>query len=130
MDVDFVKAFAMTLGAIVGIPTLLYVGRAAITIGRKWGDIEAAQLASKDAHATTSRVVTEIRDAVREMADTVNPRLQRIEFILSGADGENGLRSDVRDVRQRVGVLEQRVGPPDRRKKSRPVATDRRRKSA
>ena len=122
MDADFARVFAITVGAIVGLPTIALVGRATLGIGRKWGDMEAVQ-------AATSMVANETRDAIYKLTDAVNPRLARIEFILCGPDGENGLRSDVRDVRDRVGVIEQRVGSADRRKTPRVVKNDRRRKA-
>lgn len=117
MDLDFIKVFAGTLAAFVGIPVLLLVFR----IGRGWGEHQKVV-------AATAATAEETRTSVREFRDEVNPRLARVEFILTGPDGENGLRSDVREVRDRVGVIEQRIGP-DRRSKPRGTA-DRRRKAS
>lgn len=124
---DFVKLFAITVGTIVGLPTVILVGKLALGIGKKWGDIESAQAAAKEAHMETARTIGETRDAVRSLTDTVNPRLARIEFMLSGPDGENGLRGDMKEVKQRVGAIEQRIGP-DRRKT--PRSTPERRRKA
>lgn len=119
MDGDFVRVFAGTLALLVGVPVLILVFR----IGRGWGEHQKVV-------ASTASTAEETGKSVREFRDAVNPRLARIEFILTGPDGENGLRSDVRQVVERVGVIEQRIGPPDRRKSPRVVKNDRRRKSA
>lgn len=120
MDSDFVKVFAMSLAAILGLPSLFLVGRTCVGVGKKWGGFESAQASAEAAHTATAKVVAETRDAVRNLADAVNPRLAKIEFILCGPDGENGLRSDMRDLRERVVAIERRTGPPDRRKNPRP----------
>ena len=118
MEVDFIKVVAGTFGLVVALPVLLL----AFKIGRGWGE-------HTKAITDTALIAGETRTSVREFRDEVNPRLARVEFILCVPDGENGLRSDVRDVRERVVAIEQRTGPADRRKTPRIVKSTRRKAS-
>ena len=102
--IDFMQGF----GAVVALVLSPFLITAIVKISRDWGvrgriindTAETLQKlsASMDTHSLE----------VREFWGRVTDRLGRIDFILCGADGENGLRSDVRLVVERVHAIENR----------------------
>lgn len=99
MDLELLKAFATTFGAIAGGGALIVIVPKAFAIGKKWGVVETTV-------TQTSIVASETRDAVRVLADTVNGRLGKLEFAVWGIDERNGMRSDVQEHEQRLDAIE------------------------
>lgn len=113
-QLEFLKQFGLAFGAIAGVGVLVFIVPRSFAIGKRWGAVE-------DAVAGTSRIAIETRAAVHSLTDVVNQKFNRFDFILSGADGENGLRGDMKTVKDKVEVLEiadieRRVAAKPRRK--------------
>ena len=98
MDSQFWLAAGQVVGVIggLGLLTLMFY------VGLSWGEV-------KSTVTTTSASVVHIETRVNEFA----PRIQRIEQTLHGPDGNNGLYSDVRQIREQ---LREAPGTPRRRR--------------
>ncbi len=102
--IDFLRGF----GAVLAVVLSPFLITALVKFSREWGvrgkaihdtaDVLAKLVTSMDAHSL------EVRDFWGKVTD----RLGRIDYILCGPDGENGLRSDVRLVVARVSSIENR----------------------
>ena len=100
----FLEAFGAAFGIIAGGGVLLL----AVKIGVSWGGIR--------------NDVSTTKDAVERTEGTVGglvPRVQAIEQTLHGPEGNNGMYSDVRDLKRRFDDLPVR---PQRRKGDRRTA--------
>lgn len=80
---EFLQAFGAVAGlGVVGL---------AIKIGIGWGVLQ------RDV-AATAITTSETHEKVAELL----PRVQKIEHTLHGPDGENGMYSDVRELKRRI----------------------------
>ena len=103
---EFLQVFGVVFGIVAGLGTTFAV---VFKFGRVTGDLQ------RDVQETKA-IATRTEGTVNEYG----PRLQRIEQTLHGVNGENGLYSDVKELKRRV---EDRPATPMRRK------TDKRRAS-
>ncbi len=101
---DFLKG----AGAVVALVLSPFLITAIVRISRDWG---VRGRLMNDTAATLQKL-SDSMDVhsleVREFWSRVTDRLGRIDYILCGPDGENGLRSDVRNISHRVAGIENR----------------------
>ena len=101
---DFLKG----AGAVVALVLSPFLITAIVKISREWG---VRGRLMNDTAATLQKLSTSMdvhSEEVRDFWAMVSKKLERIDYILCGPDGENGLRSDVRLVVARVNSIENR----------------------
>jgi len=101
---DFLKG----AGAVVALILSPFLITALVKISREWG-VRGRIITDTALAVQKLSVSMDVHSLeVREFWSRVTDRLGRIDFILCGPDGENGLRSDVRLVVERVYAIENR----------------------
>lgn len=101
---EFLQAFGVAFGLVAGSGVLIL----AVRIGVTWGSVRSDLSSTKGA---VERTEGKVGDLV--------PRVQAIEQTLHGPEGNNGMYSDVRELKRR---FEDQPGAPKRRKTDRRLA--------